>query len=64
MTAELFTIADVASRCGVAVRTVQRHAVREEIGRTVGGMRVFTASEADRLATIVSAARPGRPKRD
>lgn len=59
--ADLLTTTDIATRCGVALRTAQRHAEKSEIGRMVGGVRVFTASEADRLAAIVSAAKPGRP---
>lgn len=64
MPAELLTLNDVAKRCNVTIRTAQRHADKRDIGRTVGGMRVLTSAEADRLAEIVSAAKPGRPPRN
>ena len=62
--ADLLSTADVARRCGVAVRTAQRHAERDELGRVVGGMRVFTAAEADRLALLIVSAKAGRPPKN
>jgi plasmid maintenance system antidote protein VapI len=58
---ELITLADVAVRCDVTVRTAQRHAAEHAIGSVIGGMRVLTQEEADRLAAVINAARPGRP---
>lgn len=60
---ELLSLTDVAKRCNVTRRTVQRHANDTGIGRNVGGMRVLTPLEADRLAEIVAAAKPGRPRK-
>lgn len=58
---QLLTTADIASRCNVALRTAQRHAEKTSIGRMVGGVRVFTPGEADKLAAVVKASKPGRP---
>lgn len=63
MSTELLSLNDVAKRCNVTIRTAQRHANDSGIGRTVGGMRVLTPTEADRLAVIVAAAKPGRPRK-
>lgn len=61
MTDDLVTIADVAKWCGCTVRTANRHAQRDGVGKVLGRMRVLTLAESDRLSALIAAAKPGRP---
>jgi predicted RNase H-like HicB family nuclease len=55
---ELLTVKDVSKKLGVSVRRVHQLATDRNIGRIIGGARIFLPSEIDALAL-----RPtGRPR--
>jgi hypothetical protein len=59
---DITTLAEIATRCGVSIRTAQRLSLLHEIGSSVGGTRILTSVEADRLAEIIRTTKRGRPK--